>query len=94
VRAGLPPTLIAAGDHDHLVPYAGHLELVEKLIQAGVPNTLVTVPYGEHAFDIAWGSLGAQITRHALEEFLQRSLPARVGGPRAERISPSKPGPD
>lgn len=75
VRPGLPPTLIASGDHDHLVPYAGHLELVEKLNRAGVPNKLLTVPYGEHAFDVAWGSLGVQITRHALEDFLQRYLP-------------------
>jgi acetyl esterase/lipase len=76
VRKGLPPTLIASGDHDHLVPYQGHIELVERLDQAGVPNMLVTVPYGEHAFDIAWGGLGAQITRHTLEEFLRQYLPA------------------
>jgi acetyl esterase/lipase len=78
VRKGLPPTLIASGEHDHLVPYAGHIELVEKLNQAGVPNTLVTVPYGEHAYDVAWGSLGAQITRQALADFLREYLPATV----------------
>jgi acetyl esterase/lipase len=76
VRGGLPPTLIVSGDNDHLVPYAGHIELVEKLNRVGVPNTLITVPYGEHAFDVAWGGLGAQITRHALEDFLQKYLPA------------------
>jgi len=76
VRKGLPPTLIAAGEHDHLVPYAGHTELVEQLNQAGVPNALVTVPYGEHGYDIAWGSLGAQITRQALTDFLREYLPA------------------
>jgi acetyl esterase/lipase len=75
VRPDLPPMLIVSGDHDHLVPYQGHIEFVEKLNQAGVPNTFVTVPYGEHAFDIAWGSLGAQIARHALAEFLRKYLP-------------------
>jgi acetyl esterase/lipase len=75
VRADLPPMLIAAGDHDHLVPYEGHVELMEKLNRAGVPNILFTVPYGEHGYDIAWSGLGTQITRHVLEEFLQKYFP-------------------
>jgi acetyl esterase/lipase len=76
VRPGLPPTLIAAGEPDHLVPFAGHLELVAELNHAGVPNQLVAIPYTEHAYDIVWGSLGGQITRHALDEFLNQYLPA------------------
>ena len=76
VRPGLPPTLIAAGAHDHLVPFGGHIEMVERLNAAGVPNELVSVPYGDHAYDVAWGSLGGQITRHALSDFLARYLPA------------------
>jgi acetyl esterase len=76
VRPGLPPTLIAAGEPDHLVPFAGHLELVAELNHAGVPNQLVAIPYSEHAYDVIWGSLGGQITRHALEEFLNQYLPA------------------
>jgi len=54
VRPGLPPTLIAAGSLDHLVPFGGHVEIVEKLNAAGVPNVLLSVPYGEHAYDLAW----------------------------------------
>jgi acetyl esterase/lipase len=76
VRADLPPILIAAGDHDHLVPYEGHVELMEKLNQAGVPNILLTVPFGEHGYDIAWSGLGTQITRHVLEQFLRKYFPA------------------
>jgi acetyl esterase/lipase len=76
VRPGLPPALIAAGEPDHLVPFAGHLELVAELNHAGVPNQLVAIPYTEHAYDIVWGSLGGQITRHALDEFLNQYLPA------------------
>jgi acetyl esterase/lipase len=76
VRPGLPPTLIAAGALDHLVPFAGHLETVEKLNAAGVPNVLLSVPYGDHAYDLAWGDLGAQITRKVLADFLERYLPA------------------
>jgi acetyl esterase/lipase len=74
VRPGLPPTLIAAGEHDHLVPFEGHLELVEKLNQAGVPNVLIAIPYGEHAYDLYWGGFGAQITRHGAEKFLNQYL--------------------
>jgi acetyl esterase/lipase len=74
VRAGLPPIFIAAGDNDHLVPYEGHVEFVRKLDAAGVPNQLVTIPYADHGFDVAWGSIGGQITRHAGGEFLQKYL--------------------
>ena len=77
VRPGLPPTLIAAGLHDHLVPFAGHTEIVEKLNAAGVPNQLLGVPYGEHGYDLMWGGIGAQITRHVADEFLAKYLPAR-----------------
>jgi acetyl esterase/lipase len=79
VRAGLPPTLIAAGASDHLVPYSGHTETVEKLNAVGVPNVLVTIPYGEHGYDLFWGSIGAQITRQAVADFLAKYLPPTVG---------------
>jgi acetyl esterase/lipase len=76
VRPGLPPTLIASGENDHLVPFQGHVEMLAKLKKAGVPNVLVAVPYSDHAFDALPGSLGSQITRHALAEFLTHYLPA------------------
>jgi acetyl esterase len=75
VRAGLPPTLIAAGLHDHLVPFAGHEEIAEKLTAAGVPNQLLGVPYSDHAYDLAWGGIGGQITRKVVADFLERYLP-------------------
>ena len=77
VRPEFPPTLVAAGEHDHLVPFAGHTELATDFSLAGVPNTLVAIPYGEHVFDAAWGGLGSQITRRALQEFLAQHFPAR-----------------
>jgi acetyl esterase/lipase len=79
VRAGLPPTLIAAGASDHLVPYSGHTETVEKLNAVSVPNVMVTIPYGEHGYDLFWGSIGAQITRQAVADFLAKYLPPTVG---------------
>jgi acetyl esterase/lipase len=77
VRPGLPPTLIAAGAHDHLVPVQGHAEMVEKLNAAGVPNEWLSIPYGEHGYDLVWGSIGGQITRKVVADFLDRYLPAR-----------------
>ena len=77
VRPGLPPTLIAAGADDHLVPVGGHAEIVEKLHNAGVPNAWLSVPFGEHGYDLMWGSLGAQITRKVAADFLEKYLPAR-----------------
>ncbi|HEY0703276.1 MAG TPA: alpha/beta hydrolase [Candidatus Acidoferrales bacterium] len=76
VRPGLPPMLIAAGIPDHLVPYGGHEELVNALNQNAVPNVFLAIPYSDHAYDVLWGSLGGQITRHVLEDFLQKYFPA------------------
>jgi acetyl esterase/lipase len=76
-RPGLPPMLIAAGEPDHLVPYAGHVQLVNELNQNAVPNVFLAIPYSDHAYDVVWGSLGGQITRHVLEDFLEKYLPAR-----------------
>jgi acetyl esterase/lipase len=76
VRPGLPPMLIAAGEADHLVPFAAHLNLVDQLNRDGVPNVFLALPYNDHAYDVVWGSLGGQITRRVLEDFLQKYLPA------------------
>jgi acetyl esterase len=75
-RPGLPPMLIAAGEPDHLVPFAGHVELVDQLNRNGVPNVFLALPYNDHAYDVLWGSLGGQITRRVLEDFLRKYLPA------------------
>lgn len=77
VRPNVPPTFIAYGEHDHLVPPVGHAQLAAKLAQAGVTHSVVVVPYSDHAYDLLWGSLGAQITRHAAGEFLRKNMPAR-----------------
>ena len=80
VRAGLPPTLIAYGEQDHLIPTSGHGPMVAKLTEAGVPNVLLVVPYSDHGYDAFWGSIGGQITRHVLGDFLSRHFPAQTGG--------------
>jgi hypothetical protein len=40
------------------------------------PRELAAVPHSDHAADVLWGSLGAQITRYVLAEFLKQHLPA------------------
>jgi acetyl esterase/lipase len=75
VRPGLPPTLIAAGAHDHLVPFEGHVEIMDKLDAAGVPVKLLRIPVGEHGYDLVWGSIGGQVTRKVVGDFLDKYLP-------------------
>jgi acetyl esterase/lipase len=79
-RAGLPPTLIAYGEQDHLIPIGGHRPMAAKLTEAGVPNVLLVVPYSDHAYDAFWGSIGGQITRHVLGDFLGQYFPVQTGG--------------
>jgi hypothetical protein len=43
-----------------------------KLAHAGVPSVLVAFLYSDHGYDAAWESLGGQITRHVVAEFLDR----------------------
>jgi len=78
VRAGLPPTMVVYGAHDHLVPIGGHAELRSRLEQVRVPNTLLEIPYSDHGYDLVWGSLGAQITRHVLVNFLSAYCPSKL----------------
>ena len=80
VRAGLPPTFIAYGAEDHLIPTSGHGQLAAKLTEVGVPNVLLVVPYSDHAYDALWGSIGGQITRHVLGDFLSQHFPPQTGG--------------
>ncbi len=79
VRADLPPTFIAYGEQDHLIPTSGHGPLAAKLTEAAVPNVLLAIPYSDHGYDAFWGSIGGQITRHVLGNFLGQHFPAQTG---------------
>ena len=80
VRAGLPPTFIAYGEQDHVIAVFGHQRMADKLTEAGVPVDLLAIPYSDHAYDAFWGSIGGQITRHVLEDFLSRRFPVQSSG--------------
>jgi hypothetical protein len=45
-----------------------------------VPNVRLVVPYSDHGYDAFWGSIGGQITRHVLGDFLSQHFSAQTGG--------------
>jgi acetyl esterase/lipase len=74
VDPGDPPTFLAYGGADRIVP-PGQSELFgERLREAGVPHRLVELPWANHTFDFLWGGWGSQITRYSLEVFLESNL--------------------
>ncbi|MFD5083074.1 alpha/beta hydrolase [Kitasatospora sp. NPDC058406] len=70
VRPGLPPTLLVVGDRDRSAPPGGVEALGDTLRTAGVPTTVRVLPFAEHAFDDAYGSLTSQTGRRVLLDFL------------------------
>jgi acetyl esterase len=76
-----PPTFLAYGGDDQIVP-PGQSELLgERLREAGVPYRLANLPWANHTFDFLWGGWGSQVTRFALGEFLRNHLetPIKAG---------------
>jgi acetyl esterase/lipase len=69
-----PPTFLAYGGDDRIVPPEQSELLGERLREAGVTHRLVELPWANHTFDFLWGGWGSQITRSALEEFLEEHL--------------------
>ncbi|HEY2016721.1 MAG TPA: alpha/beta hydrolase [Bryobacteraceae bacterium] len=74
VRAGLPPTLLIQGGRDHIVKARFALELHGKLRAAGNRSTLLEIPWGEHAFDLAFDGIGNRIVLEYVESFLSDVL--------------------
>jgi acetyl esterase/lipase len=69
-----PPTLLVHGQKDGLV-YAINSEVMRwTLRRAGVPATLLRVPWAHHAFDGVPGGLGAQLVQYDIDRFLAWSL--------------------
>ena len=71
VSPGAPPTLLLHGQLDTIVPDGQSELMARKLAAAGVPHTLILLPWATHGFDyINFDSPGAQITTYAMEWFL------------------------
>ncbi len=87
-----PPTFLAYGGADRIVP-PGQSELLgEQLQEAGVPHRLVELPWANHTFDFLWGGWSSQITRYSLKVFLESNLKtpaeeAKTPGPFEHRFN-------
>lgn len=61
-----PPTLVAYGERDHLVPPASTAAFIRAAADAGVATQEIVVPFAEHGFDLVnLGSIGSQVWREA-----------------------------
>ncbi|MFI9511075.1 alpha/beta hydrolase fold domain-containing protein [Nocardia sp. NPDC052566] len=76
VRQGLPPTLLLHGARDHVVPIGQSTELAARLQAVRVEHQLLSIPFGEHAYDFTWGDWGTQMSRTVFAEFLRQHFPA------------------
>jgi acetyl esterase len=95
VDSGDPPTFLAHGGEDRIVPPGQSELLAGRLRGVGVPYRLVELPWANHTFDFLWGGWGSQITRSALQEFLEAHLDAPTGGRTdTSGVAPRVPGPE
>jgi acetyl esterase/lipase len=67
----LPATLLLHGASDPIVECLHSVLLAAELQAAGQRVRQVCVPFGEHGFDMRPGSVGEQLARRAILEFLR-----------------------
>jgi acetyl esterase/lipase len=72
VRPGDVPTLLLHGEKDTLVWHKQSERLLDRLKTAGVPATLISLPWATHGFDYNINGPGGQITSALTERFLRR----------------------
>ncbi|GHG20235.1 alpha/beta hydrolase [Streptomyces hydrogenans] len=70
VRPGLPRTLLVVGDRDRSARPETVTALGDALAEQGVDTEVRELPFAEHAFDDAYGSLTSQTSRRILLDFL------------------------
>ncbi|MFF2951594.1 alpha/beta hydrolase [Kitasatospora sp. NPDC057965] len=70
IRAGLPRTLLVVGDRDRSARPGTVTAFGDALKEQGVRTEVRELPFAEHAFDDAYGSLTSQTSRQILLDFL------------------------
>ncbi|MEU1879829.1 prolyl oligopeptidase family serine peptidase [Streptosporangium sp. NPDC020072] len=70
IRAGLPRTLLVVGDRDRSARPETVTGFGDALRKKGVHVEAEELPFAEHAFDNAYGSLTSQTGRRILLDFL------------------------
>ena len=71
ISAKAPPTLLIVPEADHLVAPAAAYAFEAKARAAGITTRLIRMPYAEHAFDLRSGSIGSQLVRQTMLQFLE-----------------------
>ena len=74
VGHGAPPTYLAHGTDDQVVPISQSLQLAGRLHQAGVPHRVVPLRGANHGFDLFGGGWNTQITLSTLDDFFDTWL--------------------
>jgi acetyl esterase/lipase len=70
VNAKTPPTLMVHGVIDTLVWHRHSVRLSARLTEAGVPNMLLSLPWGTHALELNPSSPSGQLTAYSVEWFI------------------------
>jgi acetyl esterase/lipase len=70
ITAKAPPTLLIIPEADHLVAPEAAYAFAAKARDAGVDARVIRMPYAEHAFDLRSGSIGNQLVRQAMLQFM------------------------
>jgi acetyl esterase/lipase len=70
---GISPTLIVAGEIDHVVNVEATRTFVKKAEEMKLPVSYVEIPYGEHVFDANSNSISGQIEWYKIGEFLKNN---------------------
>src|SRR5258708_26117540 len=65
-----PPTFIAAGENDHLIPFQSQVQLATALSKMGVPHELISIPFTDHLFLFSQGVVRSQIAFQVDVHFL------------------------
>ncbi|EOR95733.1 Esterase/lipase/thioesterase [Arcticibacter svalbardensis MN12-7] len=66
------PTLMIHGKNDVLVSYQHSIHLQKKLNDLGIPNYLLSLPWGTHGLDYTLNGPSGQLSTNAIEIFLKK----------------------
>lgn len=78
-----PPVLLVHGEQDTLVSPRQSMRYFDALKKAGVPVFLLSLPWATHACDHNLNGPAGQLSRHAVEFFLEAVSPTQSQAPRS-----------
>ncbi len=70
VSSHSPPTLVIAGQHDHVIPYQSQVQFVDVLAKKGAPHEFISLPFTDHFSLFRPAGLSGQIAFQAVDRFL------------------------